>query len=179
LRELALHILDVAENGITAGADCLEIIVDEARKENLLKIVIEDNGQGIQAEKLSKITDPFYTTRTTRRVGLGLSLLETAAQRCEGEFRIESKPEKGTRITATFVYDHIDRAPLGNMATTIALLIAGNPDVDFIYKHLVDEKDFNLDTRELREELEDLSLTDPAVIHFLTQTIKDALDQLE
>lgn len=179
MRELALHILDVAENGITAGADCLEIIVDEARKENLLKIVIEDNGQGIQAEKLSKITDPFYTTRTTRRVGLGLSLLETAAQRCEGKFRIESKPGKGTRIAATFVYDHIDRAPLGNMATTIALLIAGNPDVDFIYKHLVDDKDFNLDTRELREELEDLSLTDPAVIHFLMQTIKDALDQLE
>lgn len=153
--------------------------MDEARKENLLKIVIEDNGRGIQSEKLRKITDPFYTTRTTRRVGLGLSLLETAAQRCEGEFRIESKPGKGTRVTAIFVYDHIDRAPLGNMATTIALLIAGNPDVDFIYKHLVDDKDFNLDTRELREELEDLSLTDPAVIHFLTQTIKDALDQLE
>jgi anti-sigma regulatory factor (Ser/Thr protein kinase) len=179
LRELALHILDIAENGITAGADCLDIRVDEARLKNRLEIVIQDNGRGIQSEKLGTITDPFYTTRTTRRVGLGLSLLKAAAQRCDGRFRIDSEPGKGTRVTATFRYDHIDRAPLGDMATTIALLIAGNSDVDFIYKHVVDNEDFNLDTRELRQELADISLTDPAVIHHLIQTIRDALDQLE
>lgn len=176
MREIALHVMDVVENGIAAGANLIQVFIDEARRENLLKVVIKDNGKGIPAEMLDNITDPFITTRTTRRVGLGLSLLETAARRCEGEFHIISPPGKGTETTATFLYDHIDRAPVGDMASSIALLIGGNPNIDFLYIHMIDGEDFTLDTRELREEL---SLSDPMVIFHLTQSIRDALSELE
>ncbi len=179
MRELSLHILDIAENGITAGADCIHIFVEEARSEDRLKIMIQDNGRGLPAEKLDKLTDPFVTTRTTRRVGLGLPLLAAAAQRCEGELAVETEPGKGTEVVATFQYNHIDRAPLGDTASTIATLIMGNPDVDFVYTHIIDGNDFSLDTREIKREMEDLSLSDPMVIHHLTQSIRRSLRQLE
>ena len=179
MREIALHILDVAENGITAGADCIHIIVDEARVENLLKIIIEDNGKGVRAERVNTLTDPFVTSRTTRRVGLGLPLLEAAARRCEGNLSIDSQPGKGTRITTTFRYDHIDRAPMGDMAGTLITLIMGNTEVDFVYSHHIDGKNFDLDTREIKKELGALYMTDPAVMYHLKQTIKTQLEQLE
>jgi anti-sigma regulatory factor (Ser/Thr protein kinase) len=179
LRELSLHILDIAENGITAGADCIHIIVEEARSHDRLKIMIQDNGRGLPAEKLDKLTDPFVTTRTTRRVGLGLPLLAAAAQRCEGELTVKTEPGKGTEVAATFQYNHIDRAPLGDTASTITTLIMGNPDADFVYTHIIDENDFSLDTREIKKEIEDLSLSDPMVIHHLTESIRRSLRQLE
>ena len=169
----------MAENGITAGASCIQIVVEEARAENVLKIVIRDNGRGISSEKIDRITDPFVTTRTTRRVGLGLSLLEAAARRCDGEAKIESEPGAGTEVTAVFRYNHIDRAPIGDMAGSITTLIAGNPDVDFIYDHSVDDRHFGMDTREIRKELEDSFLADPAVIYHLAQTIRKHLNRLD
>ena len=179
MRELSLHILDIAENGVTAGADCIQILVEEARNDDHLKIVIQDNGSGLPPEKLEKLTDPFVTTRTTRRVGLGLSLLATAAERCDGEFKVTSEAGEGTRVEATFQFNHIDRAPLGDMASTITTLIMGNSDIDFVYTHIIDGRDFNLDTREIKTEMADLSLTDPLVIHQLTKTIRNSLQQLE
>ncbi|HJO63177.1 MAG TPA: ATP-binding protein [Desulfobacterales bacterium] len=179
MREISLHILDVAENGITAGASCIHIVVEEARAENVLKIVIRDNGRGISSEKIDRIADPFVTTRTTRRVGLGLSLLEAAARRCDGEAKIESEPGAGTEVTAVFRYDHIDRALIGDMAGSITTLIVGNPDVDFVYDHSVDDRHFGMDTREIRKELEDSFLTDPAVIYHLAQTIRKHLNRLD
>jgi len=176
LREIALHVMDIAENGITAGANLIHILVDEDRSNNLLKIVIKDNGKGIPPDMLDKITDPFVTTRTSRRVGLGLSLLEAAASRCEGEFHIISLQGKGTEITATFRYDHIDRAPVGDMAGSVAILIGGNPEIDFIYTHIIDGKDFILDTGELRQ---NLSMSDMSVIFHLAQNIRNALCELE
>jgi len=168
--------MDIAENGITAGANLIHIFIDEDRRNNLLKVVVKDNGKGIPPEMLDKITDPFVTARTTRRVGLGLSLFEAASRRCEGEFHITSVLGKGTETAATFRYDHIDRAPLGDMGSTVALLIGGNPEIDFIYTHIIDGKDFTLDTGELRQEL---SLSDPSVIFHLTQNIRNALGELE
>ena len=179
MREIALHILDVAENGITAGADCIHIIVDEARVGNLLTIIIEDNGKGVRPERVNTLTDPFVTSRTTRRVGLGLPLLEAAARRCEGDLTIDSQPGKGTRITTTFRYDHIDRAPMGDMTATLITLIMGNTEVDFVYSHRIDGNNFDLDTREIKEELGPLYMTDPAVMYHLKQTIKTQLEQLE
>jgi hypothetical protein len=179
VRELSLHILDIAENGITAGADCIEIVVNEARRnEDLLTIVIEDNGSGIPAEKLQKPTDPFITTRTTRRVGLGLSLLAAAADRCEGNLEIETDSGRGTRVQATFRYNHIDRAPVGDMASTITTLIMGNPQVDFVYTHIIDGNDFVLDTRDLKEGQQDQDLTDPVLIYHLTRSIRNSLSAL-
>ena len=174
MRELSLHILDIAENGVTAGADCIHILVEEARVDDWLKIVIRDNGKGLPPEKRDKLTDPFVTTRTTRRVGLGLSLLSAAAQRCDGDLSVRSGPQNGTEVTATFRYSHIDRAPLGDIASTIAVLIMGNPDT-----HIIDGKDFRLDTREIKNEMEDRSLTDPIVIHHWTDSIRSSLQRLE
>ena len=179
MREISLHILDVAENGITAGANCIHIFVEEARVENVLKIVIRDNGRGISSEKIDRIADPFVTTRTTRRVGLGLSLLEAAARRCDGEVKIVSEPGAGTEVMAVFRYDHIDRAPIGDMAASITTLIAGYPDIDFVYDHSVDGRHFDMDTREIRKELEDSFSSNPALIHYLTQTIRKHLNQLD
>jgi sensor histidine kinase YesM len=178
MRELSLHVLDVVENGITAGADCIRIEVDEARNKDQLKIVIRDNGRGMPVEKLKNIDDPFITSRTTRRVGLGLSLLAAAARRCEGTVRIDSEPGQGTEVEATFRYHHIDRAPLGDMAATVGTLIIGNPGTDFIYAHRIDGKDFFLDTREIRKEMQDGSLSDPIVIYHLTESIRSSLQEL-
>jgi hypothetical protein len=179
LRELSLHILDIAENGITAGADCIHISIVEAHSEDLLKIVVRDNGKGLPPEKIDKITDPFVTTRTSRRVGLGLPLLAAAARRCGGDLTVNTKPDEGTEVTATFQYGHIDRAPMGDIAATITTLILGNPDIDFVYTHIIDGNDFSLDTREIKKDMQDLSLADPVVIHHLTDSIRNSLKQLE
>ena len=178
MRELSLHILDIVENGITAGGNCIWIEIDEARKTDQLNIVIRDNGHGMPAEKMKNINDPFITSRTTRRVGLGLSLLAAAAERCDGTVRVDSQPGKGTEVKATFRYSHIDRAPLGDIAATVTTLIIGHPEIDFVYSHRIDDKDFSLDTREIRSEIEDTSLSDPVVIHHLTKSIRSELKAL-
>ena len=178
MRELSLHILDIAENGVAAGADCIHILVGEARATDLLTIKITDNGQGMPAEKMKKPADPFVTSRTTRRVGLGLSLFAAAAERCDGRLTVKAGPGAGTEVGATFCYSHIDRAPLGNMAATITTLIMGYPQIDFVYTHIIDGEEFTLDTRELKAEMGNLSLTNPVVIHHLSASIRNSLAQL-
>jgi hypothetical protein len=178
LRELSLHILDIAENGITAGADCIHIMVDEAPTTDLLTIKITDNGQGMPAAKIEKLSDPFVTSRTSRRVGLGLSLLAAAAERCDGELTVETEPGAGTEVGVTFRHSHIDRAPVGDMAATITTLIMGNPQIDFVYTHIINGEEFTLDTRELKAEMGNHSLTNPVVIHHLTASIRNSLEQL-
>jgi len=179
MRELSLHILDVAENGITAGAKRIQITVDEQRDQNRVIMTNKDNGPGIPEDMMETVTDPFVTTRTTRRVGLGLSLLAAAAKRCDGEFAIDSGPGKGTTVTATFAFDHIDRAPVGDMAATITTLMAGNPDMDFTYLHKINQHDFSLDTGEIKRELEGVPVNEPAVVHQLTELIRTELKKLE
>ncbi|MDP2862186.1 MAG: ATP-binding protein [Desulfobacterales bacterium] len=169
--------MDIAENGITAGSDLIQILIDENRIENLLKVVIKDYGKGMSPEMVRTVTDPFITTRTTRRIGLGLSLWKEAAKRCGGDFSIESEPGKGTVVTATFRYDHIDRAPIGDIAGTITILIAGNPDIDFVYDHVIDGNRFTIDTRELKGELKE-SLTDPALLFHLKKQMEEELKKL-
>ena len=178
MRELSLHILDIVENGITAGADCIDIDVIESRTADLLTIKIRDNGRGIPAEKLDRLQDPFVTSRTTRRVGLGLSLLAAAAERCDGKLAVAAGTVGGTEVTATFRYRHIDRAPLGDMAATMATLMMGNSQIDFVYTHVIDGEEFIMDTRELKKELGAHALEDPMVIHRLGQSIRTSLKQL-
>lgn len=177
MREIALHVMDITENGITAGSDIIHILIDENRIKNLIKVVIRDYGKGMSPEFLRSATDPFVTTRTTRRIGLGLSLWKEAAKRCGGDFSIESEPGKGTVVTATFRYDHIDRAPMGDIAGTITILMAGNPNIDFVYDHVIDGKRFTIDTRELRGNFED-PLTDPALLFHLKKHIERELKKL-
>jgi hypothetical protein len=178
MRELSLHILDVVENGITAGGKCIWIKVEEDYKADQLKITIRDNGRGMPLEKLQNINDPFITSRTTRRVGLGLSLLAAAAERCEGTLRVDTAPGQGTEVEATFQHGHIDRAPLGDMAATITTLIIGNPGIDFVYTHRIDGGEFGLDTREIRAEMKDHSLSDPVFVYHLAESIRSSLKEL-
>ncbi len=150
MEDLSLHILDIVENSIRAKASRIEIKVVEDIRKDLLTIEIKDNGQGIDEETVKKVLDPFFTTKTTRRVGLGLPLLSQAARESGGDVGIESKVGRGTRVKTTFGYSHIDRKPLGNMGATLTTLIAGNPEVDFIYEHKNDELEYRLDTKEIR-----------------------------
>ena len=178
MRELSLHILDVVENGITAGADIIRIRVNESRTADLLSIKIKDNGRGIPAEKLKKLQDPFVTSRTTRRVGLGLSLLAAAAERCDGKMEVTAGTGGGTEVRTSFRHSHIDRAPIGDMASTMTTLLMGNPQTDFVYTHVIDGEEFSLDTRDLKKELGDHSLEDPMVIYRLGERIRTSLNQL-
>ncbi len=150
MRELSLHIMDIIQNSIAANASLIEIIVEENIIKDYLKIVIKDNGIGIDRSMLSHIKDPFITTRTSRKVGLGISLFEAACNRCEGVLNIESNVGIGTTLTAQMKYSHIDRAPIGKVQDTIISLLL-YPNLDFIYRHLFNENEFILDTREVRK----------------------------
>jgi hypothetical protein len=178
VKELSLHILDVSENGINAGADRVRITVEEARKDNSLRIIIKDNGRGIPADLIQNITDPFYTTRTTRRVGLGLSLLEAAACQCSGSMRVESIEGKGSKVIAEFEYNHIDRAPLGDMTGTLISLIIGYPDVAFEYLHTVDNRRFEMKTIDIRNMFGGRPVSDPAVFRKLRTILQEGLTTL-
>jgi anti-sigma regulatory factor (Ser/Thr protein kinase) len=178
LRELALHIMDLAENGLNAGATVVELSVDEDRLANCLTITIRDNGRGIPEKLVNDAMSPFFTTRTTRRVGLGLSLFREASRRCEGSFELKSEEGKGTEVSATFRLDHIDLAPLGDMGTTLSCLIMGNPGVDFLYRHRVDDRTFQLDTRQVKAELEGVDINEPEVVQYIGALINESLSEL-
>lgn len=179
MRELSLHLIDIAENGIAAGADLITIRVSQRDADDLFEIVITDNGKGIPSGLLKKAADPFFTTKTTRRIGLGLSLFREAAKRCDGEFRLKSEEGKGTEVFASFRLDHIDLAPLGDMAGSISCLIMGNPGVDFLYVHEINGESFSLDTRDIRKELDDVPLNNPEVVNLIITMINDSLKALK
>jgi anti-sigma regulatory factor (Ser/Thr protein kinase) len=135
MEDLSLHVLDIVENSIRANASEVRIMVIENSAQDLLTVEIVDNGNGMDEKTVREALDSFYTTKTTKRVGLGLPLLAQAVRESGGDIKIESKIGKGTRVKATFQYSHIDRKPLGNMKETLAVLAAGNPGVNFIYEH--------------------------------------------
>jgi hypothetical protein len=179
MRELSLHILDIAENAATGGATHVSIRVEESAAADRLTFAVEDNGRGLPESKAHHLDDPFITSRTTRRVGLGLSLLAAAARRCEGTLEVGPPATgSGTRVTASFRRSHIDRAPLGDVAATLATLIAAFPAIDFDYTHGIDGNVFSFNTRDLREELAGMPLTDPAVMLQVTESLRRALQEL-
>lgn len=173
MTEISLNILDIVQNSINAHASLIEIYVEINQATDYLKISINDNGCGMTKEQAANAQDPFYTTRTTRKVGLGIPFFKQASLSCEGEFHLDSALGAGTKIEAVFRLSHIDRMPLGDMTSTIYSLVAFNPDIDFLYTYKVDDKSFVLDTRELRCILQDVPLGDPQVASF----IKDFLSE--
>jgi anti-sigma regulatory factor (Ser/Thr protein kinase) len=175
MEDLSLHILDVVENSIAAQAKRVEIRVHEDEERDLLSIEIKDDGKGMTEEMVKKAMDPFFTTRTTRRVGLGLSLFAQAARESKGTFAIESKPDQGTRVHATFQYSNVDRKPWGKMTETLITLIVGNPDVDFYYCHRKGNFEYILDTAEIRSGLEGLPINHPSVAEAIRGNVKDNL----
>jgi anti-sigma regulatory factor (Ser/Thr protein kinase) len=177
--ELAEHILDIAENSIRAGAGTVEIVINEDSVKDLLTIEINDNGSGMTKKEIKKVEDPFYTTKTVRRVGLGIPLLANAAEMAGGSLRLKSAKGKGTKLTATFALSHLDRQPMGNITTTMLTLIAGNSEVDFIYKHRHNDRQFALDTRKIRKEIEDVRINHPEIIKYIRGVIDEGLREIQ
>jgi len=178
MREISLHILDIVQNSIAAGASRIAISVTASTADDMLMFCITDNGKGMPPDLVGKVTDPFVTTRTTRRIGLGIPLLMAAANQCGGEVNIQSEVGKGTRVCATFVLSHIDRAPFGDIASTLVNLIAGNPGVTFVYEHSVDGSTFRLDTDEINAKLDGVPIYNADVIRWLRDYINQSLDQV-
>ena len=173
-----MHILDVIQNSIEAGASKIEITIEENLEKNLFQFEVSDNGRGMSAEQIAGILDPFYTTRTTRHIGLGLPLLLESCRRCDGDLTINSTPGEGTTLQASFRHNHIDRAPLGDMPTVLlAALLSENP-VDWRYVHRLNGEEFRLDSSEIRRELEDIPLTHPKVRQWLMDVLLEGENHL-
>lgn len=171
MRELALNILDIVENSVSAGSSIIEI--DILVKDNMLTISIKDNGCGISSDMLKNITDPFVTSRTTRKVGMGIPLFKMASENSGGEFSIKSTKGVGTVVTATFVVDNIDRPPLGNIASTFSGLVYMNSDIRYILKYNNNGKSFVVDTKEIEDNLDGIPINEYEVVKFIEDMIKE------
>jgi signal transduction histidine kinase len=178
MEDISLHILDVAENSVAAGATVITITLVEDREKDLLTLDIEDNGRGIPAAIIGQVLDPFFTTRTTRKIGFGLSLLSQSAREAGGDMSIHSTEGKGTHIAAHFQNSHLDRKPLGNLADTFSVLIAGNPDIDFVIACSLTGNEFLFDTRLIRSDLEGIPLNAPDVIAAIRKHFQESLADL-
>jgi anti-sigma regulatory factor (Ser/Thr protein kinase) len=178
MRELSLNILDIAQNSISAGAPLITIEVVENTTEKSLLIGIYDNGKGMSEEQVRSVIDPFFTTRTTRKVGMGIPLFKMAAEQTGGKLEIESELGVGTNVKAYFKTDSVDFTPLGDVTSTIQMLITMNTDRDFIYRRVVDDKEFVLDTREIKVILGDVPLDTYEVSQWLKDYIEENVNEL-
>lgn len=173
MRELSLNVMDVAQNSVRAEASVVRITVTESDKDDRLTIEIADNGCGMTQEQVQQVIDPFFTTRTTRKVGLGVPLFKLSAEQTGGCFDIQSEKGVGTTTTASYVKSHVDMTPLGDINSTVKILIQCNPDIDFVYTCTTDNGSFTLDTRELREVLGDVSLDTPDVLEWIADFLEE------
>ena len=170
MQELSLNVLDIAQNSVRAGARLIEIMVDEQPESDIMTITVADDGCGMTPEQAAHVTDPFFTTRTTRRVGLGVPFLKMAAEMTGGGLTIETAPGRGTTVRAVFGLTHIDRMPLGDIAATICSLIQCNPEIDFTYTYRRGESSFTV--------LGDVPLSNPEVVAFIGSFIRENTQEI-
>jgi anti-sigma regulatory factor (Ser/Thr protein kinase) len=177
MEDLSLHILDLAENSIDAGAGRIWITLREDRTADTFTMTLRDNGKGMDTETLQKIADPFFSTKTvrSRKFGLGIPLLAQAAHECNGRFSVVSSPGEGTTVTVEFRLGHIDRKPLGDMGATMMVLVSGHPEIDFSLTYEADGFLYSFDTAALREELEGMPLSLPSVLQLIKKDINTSL----
>lgn len=173
MQELSLNVLDIVQNSVKAKASLIEITICKSTSDASLSIVINDNGCGMTEEQVKRVIDPFYTTRTTRKVGLGVPFFKMSAEMTGGSFEIQSTVGKGTRLCAVYRYEHIDMMPIGDMAATMLSLVSVNPDIDFVYSYQKDEKSFTMDTREVKEVLEGVPINSAEVLSFIKGFIEE------
>lgn len=178
MKDLSMHIMDIIQNSITAGASNIGLEISEDSTIDILRITISDNGKGMTADFAASVTDPYVTSRTTRKVGLGLPLLKQNAERTGGSLTIKSEPGKGTEVTADFIMSNYDRPPLGDIAGTIVLLAAANLKTRFTYRHLTAKGEYRFDTKEVNEMLEGMPISEPGVIRFLKEMINENLHEI-
>jgi len=178
MEDISLHLLDLVQNSIAAGATLVKIYIQEQTKKGCMYLQICDNGKGMDKEQLNRVSDPFYTTRTSRNVGLGIPLFKASAEATGGYLSIKSEKNKGTIVEALFYTDHIDCLPLGKPEETMAALIFLNPEINFVYIHEINNNKFCLDTREVHEILGGVNITEPAVIDWIKEYIRSGLEDL-
>lgn len=178
MKDLSMHIIDIVQNSIEAAATTINLIITEDTVKDNLTIEITDNGRGMDEQTKTKVVDPFFTTRKTRRIGLGLPLLKAAAERCDGHLVLDSFPGRGTKVTATFRHSHIDRAPLGNIIDTVINLVVANPGLNLCFRHKINGREVVFDAKELREQLEDVPLNNPAVVGWIKKYLTESYAEI-
>ena len=178
MKEIALHILDITQNSIRAGADEISITLNESLASNTLILCISDNGKGMEPEICAHAADPYFTSRTTRKVGMGLPLLQLNARLAGGDMTIQSVPEQGTSVTATFIYNHVDRPPLGDISGTIALIILSNPGINVVFTHICEGSEWSISTSEIKEQLGDDAVKDLSIVRYLREIIYENATEL-
>lgn len=181
MREIALHLLDIAENSVAADSKNISLHVHEDLSHDRLSACVIDDGRGMDAATAQRVQDPFYTTRTTRNVGLGIPLLKVAAESTEGSFSLQSEPGKGAWVEAEFRHSHIDRMPLGDLSATFLTLLVAHPQINWTFLYRVTDpdkqsRDFLLESAELRSQLGDISLTEPEVLTFLRSLFEEGIE---
>jgi hypothetical protein len=183
MKEISLHLLDIAENSAAAESKNISIHVHEDLFHDRLIACVIDDGRGMDAATAQQVQDPFYTTRTTRNVGLGIPLLKLAAEMAEGSFSLQSDPGKGTWVEAEFRHSHIDRMPLGDLQSTFLTLLIAHPEIDWTFLYRVTDqnaksRDFLFESAELKSELGDISLTEPEVLTFLRGMFEEGIENV-
>ncbi len=178
MEDISLHILDIVENSIRADAKNIEIILSRDVEHDLLRVEVNDDGRGMSPEALAKIRDPFFTTKR-KKTGLGIPLLAQAAEQTDGKLIVDSAPGKGTRVSATFRWSHVDRPAIGSMTDTLMVLIAGHPDRDFVYEEQDSKRVFRFDTREIKDDLGGVPIGSPAVIDAIRNLLERNIQPFE
>lgn len=178
MKDISMHLMDIAQNSIVAGASKISIIIQVCDIRKMLYFEVIDNGKGMEKDFLRKVTDPFKTTRTTRRVGLGIPLLKQSAEMAGGELRLDSEPGKGTKIQASFKVDHIDRIPIGDIPGTLTLLISANKSITWIVEFKYKNADFLLDTDQINEVLDGVQIDNKNVLEWIQNTISQGINSV-
>lgn len=177
--------LDIAENSVAAGASVIEITVEEDLPDNQLHLIVQDNGRGMPAELLEQVTNPFITSRTTRKVGLGIPLLKAAAEACQGYLHLNSTPAQGTRLEVKFQRDHIDRMPLGDLASTWLTLVLTCPHVHWLFHYRAKiyegaaSVEFIFDDAPIKQELAGIPLTEPSILVFIRELLQEGISSVQ
>lgn len=178
MRELALHLMDIAENSVAAQAKTVHLEVEEETSADRLWMCVRDDGRGMDAEMVRRVVDPFVTSRTTRKVGLGIPLLKAAAEACNGFLEIQSQPGVGTELQVQFQRSHIDRMPLGDIAATMIALLVAHPEIHWIFRYKVDGAEFLFDDAPVKEVLGDMPLTEPDILAYLRDSIESGVREV-
>ena len=179
MKDLASHIMDIVQNSIRAQARRVEIRITENPEKDSFIIEIRDNGTGMDETTLARVRDPFFTSRTVRKVGLGIPLLQQNAERTGGTLTLSSTLGQGTVVTAIFTHSHLDRPPLGDVAETLSLLIAANPEIQFIYSHTTPAGTYEVDTEEIKKITGDVPLHHPDLVAALRELIRENLTEIK
>lgn len=179
MKNVALHILDLVENSVRAKARMVQVTIKEHPEKDLYLLSVEDDGEGMDEEKKIKAADPFYTSRSTRKVGLGLSLIKQNAERTGGSFALVSEPGRGTKLEVSFVMSHPDRLPLGEIDEVLVLLAVNSPQLHLIYKHETMKGSYQFDTNAIKEIIGDFQYVNMKIRKFLREMIIENLKEIK